>query len=113
MARFQQKEFASIQLTVADEKQFTEWITSENQSGLDIMNKLSGDGFKMSLSYIFDQSAFCFSIIGTENTKKHADLVMSSWSDDLEEAILIGAYKHYVLCQEDVWPTAKSGQRWG
>jgi len=113
MARFTQSTFASITLTSENKKDFEKWASSSSLTALECMNKLMGDGFKVSASWVTDQNAFCCSIIGTDVTKHHKDMVMTSWSDDLEEVILIGTYKHYVLCNGDEWPTRDAGQRWG
>lgn len=113
MARFNQSTFAALTLTREQERELQSWITKHDVSALDTLTKLTGDGFKVSISWVAEQNAFCFSIIGTNNTKLHRDMVMTSWSDDLEEVILIGGYKHYVICDGDTWPAQNTGQRWG
>lgn len=113
MAKFRESTFAALTLTASDEKKFDEWVKAENVDAMTMLNRLGGDGFKFSASYVFDQNAWCFSIIGTDNTKEHASMVMTSWSDDLGEAIAIGAYKHYTLCNGGEWPTRDNAPRWG
>lgn len=113
MARFQNSTFASVQLNQDDEKKLTDWIQAEGITGPEAMNRLLGCGFKLSVSWIPDQNAFCFSVIGTDNTKTHKNMVMTSWSDDLDEVAAIAAYKHFVVCDEGTWPTRADGPRWG
>ena len=113
MARFQSSTFASIRLTSADEKDFTTWVTKEKVDARALLDQFLGDGFKLSVSWVTDQNAFCFSIIGTDTTKNHRNLVMTSWADDLDEVIQIAGYKHFVLCNGDTWPTEDTTQRWG
>lgn len=113
MARFGNMTFAAVSLTSDDEKQFTDWVTKQDPNPMECVAQLLGNGFKVSCSWVFDQNAFCFSIIGTEATKQHRDMVMTSWSDDLAEVIFIGYYKHYVLMNEETWPTQAEQQRWG
>lgn len=113
MARFTQSTFASITLGKDDEKRFQEWLKSESISALVAAERLLSDGFKFSCSWVTGQGAFCFSIIGTDETAKHKGLVMTTWSDDLEEVICLGAYKHYAVCGGDTWPVQADGPRWG
>lgn len=113
MARFNQAVFASVQLGRDDEKKFHEWLEKEKVHPVESVQRLLSDGFKISCSWISAQSSFCFSIIGTEETKKHAGVVMTTWADDLEEVMCLAAYKHYAVCGGDEWPTQADGTRWG
>lgn len=113
MARFGNMQFAAIQLATEDEKQFTEWVSKNKMTGIEAMLSLLQSGFKLSCSYVIDQSAFCLTVIGTDATKSHRDMCMTSWSDDLEEAALIAHYKHFVLCDGGEWPIRQNGTRWG
>lgn len=113
MARFQQSTFANLTLSRDDEKKFTDWVTKERPTPEGVMSNLLADGFKVSVSWVTDSNAFCFSVIGTENTKQHRNMVMTTWSDDLAEVILLAAYKHYLVCGGGEWPSTNSGERWG
>lgn len=107
------KTFASVRLDKADAKALEAWRAEHKLTGLDVVSQLMGDGYKVSATYIADKSSFCVSIIGTEFTKPNASSIMTAWSDDLEEAMIIGAYKHYVLCDGGSWPTQNNDQPWG
>lgn len=113
MARYDRSVFAALSLSTEDEKRFTEWVTQQKVEPVEAMKKFTGDGFKISVSWVFDQNSFCLSVIGTKETRLHDGMVMTSWSDDLEEVILIAAYKHYVVCDGGEWPTRENTQRWG
>jgi hypothetical protein len=113
MARYRNSTFAALRLTAAQESDFTDWVAKEPLSVKDIVNQFTGDGFKVSVSWVFDQSSFCLSVIGTDETKDHRDMVMTSWSDDLDEVARIAAYKHYVLCEAKQWPSDDNTRRWG
>jgi len=113
MARFNSMLFAAVQLNDTHEKPLMEWASAEKMSGILAINKLLADGFKISCSWIDGQSAFCFTIIGTEATKEFQNMCMTSWSDDFEEVAIIAAFKHYVICDGERWPTASDGPRWG
>jgi len=113
MAQFGRSEFAALTLTTDHEKQFNQWIAAENLNGVKALEMLLAEGFKVSCSWIVDQSSYCFSIIGTDATKKHKNMVMTSWSDDLDEVICIGLFKHAIICGGEAWPTRADGPRWG
>lgn len=113
MARFRGSEFSTLKLERADEKKFTEWVTKENPQPFSAITEMLGQGYKVSCSFVTDQNAFCFSIVGTDNSKINRNAVMTTWSDDLEEVILMAAYKHFVMCDGNEWPTRGEEQRWG
>lgn len=113
MARFSQSTFSSLKLEKSDEKKFTEWVSQTTPLPAAVILQFLGDGFKISCSWVADQNAFCFSVVGTENTKAHRNMVMTSWSDDFDEVVAIAAYKHYVMCDSGEWPTQDTSDRWG
>jgi hypothetical protein len=113
MARFNGSVFSTLRLEPAQEKEFTAWVVSNHIEPLEMLQEFLGQGFKVSVSYVVDQNAFCLSVIGTEATKQHKGQVMTSWSDDLTEVILIAAFKHIIVCDNGAWPIAESGSRWG
>lgn len=113
MARFNTATFASLRLDKSDERKFQSWVTAENIQPLVMLNEFFSAGFKVSISWVADQTAFCMSIIGTDSTRKHQGMVMTTWSDDLEEVILLSGYKHFVVCEGGEWPTQDNTQRWG
>lgn len=113
MARFQNSTFSTLRLSKEDEKKFTSWVTSEKPTTERLISTLLADGFKVSISWVTDSNAFCFSLIGTDNTKQNRGMVMTSWSDEFDEVVQIAAYKHYMVCGGGEWPSEGEGQRWG
>jgi hypothetical protein len=111
--RFNDKSFAQVQLTSADENKFTAWANDGPKNGLQAANELLGQGYKMSITWVIESNAFCVSLIGTEETAQNKNSIMTSWSDDLEECFLISAYKHLEVCNSGEWPTAANGKKWG
>jgi hypothetical protein len=105
--------FSSLALLAEDEKKFTAWVSKENPIAMDILRSFTEQGFKVSLVYVIEQNSFCFSVIGTEDTKLHKKMILTSWSDQIEEAILIAAYKHFIMCDSGAWPVGRTGTRWG
>lgn len=110
---FTRSVFANITLETSERENVEKWVTKEKVTAFTTLMNLLGDGFKISCSWVVDSNAFCFSIIGTDTTRQNKNMVMTTWSDDFEEVILLAGYKHYVKCGGGSWPTADSGQRWG
>jgi hypothetical protein len=113
MAQFSRSVFATLTIGAEEKRAFDKWFSSDDVTALSALTELLGAGFKVSCSWVVEQNAFCFTVIGTDATKKHKGVIMTSWSDDLEEVICMGAYKHFVMCNGDEWPVAGDGNRWG
>lgn len=111
--QFRQKTFASVSLTRGDEDKFQEWRDSGNYNAVMAMQDFTGRGYKVSITWVVDSNAFCVSVIGTDDCSHNKDTILTSWSDDLEEAVMIAAYKHFEMCGDGSWPTNANGQRWG
>lgn len=113
MPSFNNVQFASISIPAGDEKKFQDWATKCQLNMSEALNWFLERGFKISCSYVVKQNAFCLSIIGTDDTPQHKRMIMTSWSDDLEEVFYIALYKHIEMCGEGVWPIQDTNQRWG
>jgi hypothetical protein len=113
MARYGDFRFAALRLDADSKIDFERWQEEQNPDPLEAMSQLGGEGFKLSATYVSEQNSWCFTVVGTKGTKKHEDMGLSSWSDDLGEAVLMCWYKHYTLCDGGEWPLEDKTQRWG
>lgn len=113
VAAFGNKKFAQLSLDVSREAELTAWVTGEGIQVWDLLTNLLNDGYKVSLVWVYKQSSFCVSIMGTDDSKHNQDAILTSWSDDLEDALLIGGFKHYVICDGGKWPLQDTSRRWG
>lgn len=113
MAGFGNFTFSTLRIEGDDVAIFEKWFEETVVNPLEVMEQFTGDGFKLSVTYVIDQNSFCVTVVGTKDTKLHAQQGMSSWSDDLAEALAISWFKHYKLCAAGEWPTKGRGQRWG
>lgn len=111
--QFRNKEFASLTLSSSDEKKFLEWIAETKMTAIGSASGFLGEGYKLSVSWVVSSNAFCLSVIGTDDCSHNKDVILTNWSDDLEEVFLLAAYKHIVLADSGEWPTSKSGNKWG
>lgn len=113
MAGFGDFAFSNLRIEPEDTPAFEKWLADTAIHPLSVLEQFTGDGFKVSVSYVIDQNSFCVSIIGTKETKLHKNMGLSAWSDDLGEAMAIAWYKHYKLCDGGEWPIKNNGKRWG
>nr|CRY96453.1 hypothetical protein [uncultured prokaryote] len=105
--------FSNLSLQAEDRDAFLKWSEKPETNLATCMMELLSAGFKISASWVTDQNSFCFTLVGTEATKNHKNMIMTSWSDDLEEAAQLATYKHFVMCGGEAWPTQGTGNRWG
>lgn len=111
--QFRDRNFASISLNKSDEKKFQAWVESQNLSAVQIAEDFLARGYKISVTWVTNNNAFCLSVIGTDECRTNKQAIMTSWSDTLEETFFIAAYKHLVMCNEGDWPIAGTDNRWG
>lgn len=111
--QFQSRDFASLSLNKNDEKKFADWLKTANLSAVQIAEDFLARGYKVSVTWVTNNNAFCLSVIGTEACRNNKNSIMTSWSDQLEETFFIAAYKHLVLCNDGEWPIAGTDNRWG
>lgn len=111
---FSNREFSTLSLSEGDKKQLYEWADKETITPLDCATELGLAGYKLSFTWVDDQQSWCVSLIGTETSKPNQDKIMTSWSNDLGEAVIIGYYKHVVMCDSGSWPVRADNEgRWG
>lgn len=113
MARFRNMSFSTLRLEDRHTADFKHWVEQQKIDPLSVITELTGQGYKVSCSWVDESNAFCLSIIGTENTKVNRDVVMTTWSDDLEEVICLAGFKHMVVCDSGEWPITNNDTRWG
>jgi hypothetical protein len=113
MPRNNDFQFANIKLNRSDEKEFRGWSETQDFDTMGLLTNLGGDGYKVSLAWIDKQNAWCVTLVATDGAKHNKNRGLSSWSDDLEEAIWISGYKHYRMCDGGSWPDEGSNQNWG
>lgn len=106
--------FADIKLDSSDKKSFESWVESTKPDVIEIQKELMAQGYKTSASFSVENEAFCVTITGTDDCKNNRGVSLTSWSDDLEEAYHIAAYKHFVKSKEGAWALPdKKSKAWG
>lgn len=72
-------------------------------SDLDI---LANNGYKFSVSWDAYHEGVSASLYCTQAKMEWAGYTLSAWAGDVESAVLLLIYKHYIVCEEQ-WEVAK------
>jgi hypothetical protein len=106
--------FATIRLVETDRVPLQEYLKENDNDPENVLQELLSAGLKVSVSYVDDQSAFVVTISGSERSKRNQNWSLSSWSDDMWEAVAMSGYKHFVLCDGKDWADLDKGKSsWG
>jgi len=98
--RAEWKGYLRVNLTEEQDAHFDAWKVSQNVqlSDLDI---LLNNGFRFSLSWDTFHSGVSASLMATDVRLSWAGYTLTAWDTNVEDAILLLFYKHYVVCEED------------
>lgn len=112
MARKIDWQILSTKLTEKQKKEFLSWA-EKNSDDLDsiVDSQLAGD-HKISISWVDSSNAYCVSLSGKEDSKNHKKTI-TSWSDDVLEALAMSAYKVTVVFGNGEWHDTVENSSWG
>lgn len=105
--------FVEVRISQNDKARFGQWAQENANDAVDLLSTLVNSGYKVSLSWSDYNDCYTASFTGTEENGPNYKLVMTSRSDDVWEALMIGLFKHYVMFGGDAWPTDKQTVDWG
>lgn len=105
--------FVDVRISKADRAAFDKWAAETANDAIDLLASLANSGYKISVSWSDYNDCYTASFTGQEENGPNYHLVMTSRSDDMWEALMIGLYKHYVQCRGEDWPTDKQENDWG
>lgn len=93
------KGYHKVNLSVEDGVTFDAWrVTQHVQfSDLDI---LANNSYKISLSWDAYHEGVSASLYCTDAKMEWAGYTLSAWAADVESALLLLFYKHYIMCEE-------------
>ena len=94
------KGYLRVNLTSEQDVAFDVWKQSQKiqLSDLDI---LLNNGFKFGLSWDAFHDGVTASFTANDAKLSYAGYVLTAWDADVESAMLLLFYKHYVICEED------------
>jgi hypothetical protein len=98
------KGFIDRPLSRDEREQCIHWDAGE-LSLEELLASLCESGYKISLTYNEKTQSFIFSLTGQDGSGKNAGYTLTSHARTVGQAAHVGAFKHYVLLEED-WNTA-------
>ena len=105
--------FVNTRLTAQQASEFREWAKVETGSIVVFIAELLGDGYKLSLTYDHNSNCYVASLTGHGEHAINPSLIMTSRSNDWQEAVMLNAYKHFVIFQGKTWETTETNPNWG
>jgi hypothetical protein len=103
--RAEWKGYHKVNLSVEEAEQFDGWRTAQVLQFSDI-DVLANGGYKLSVSWDDYHEGVSASLYCTSAKMEWAGYALSAWAGDVESAILLLFFKHYVLCKE-TWEISK------
>jgi hypothetical protein len=108
-----QVQFSSLKLSKSDKKDFEAWAKDiADDLFYQYYPDLLQQAIKCSMSYDAGNDCFIFSMTCKDPKSPNHNVCMVSRSGSHEEAMLIGLYKHLVICNNGVWPV-QGEDDWG
>lgn len=105
--------FAAVVINTAEKKKFEAWFHEQSASFFKHVDDMISEGYKLSISPDFENQCIIATWSWTKNAAMNANTSLVSRSEDMTEAILLGVYKHVVLCNGGEWPTEPVRNNWG
>jgi len=107
MARAQKKQvkkaewkgYHKVNLTKEDAAQYEVWKQNQKLLFSDI-DVLANDGYKLSVAWDDYHQGVSAALYCTQSKMEWAGYSLSAWSGDVESAILLLFFKHFVMCEE-------------
>lgn len=105
--------YAQCDLTEADKPAFTSWLKGVTQDFSTLLTVVMDDGYRVGLKTDFNNS--CYMATFTQQDPKHRNsgIILTSRSNDIEEAFFLCMYKCYVLYEDQRLPTQSERPFWG
>lgn len=114
MANFKDWKFVNMRLTSDDEPELKKFALKYKSDVSAVVIELLSSGYKISITWVDDKESFIVTLTPTESCPYNAKSSMSSWSDDVIEAVMMAGYKNYVLADGKDWADAERGKDgWG
>lgn len=105
--------FADVKLNVSERDVYLQWLKSSDANCIDSLESLVSDSYRVSLKCDYNNNCYVASL--TQQDTKHINfgLVIMSRGDTVDNAILLSAYKVFVLFEGQRLPTASENNDWG
>lgn len=105
--------FAAIRLSQDDKKAFQKWATANKDDGDVYYVQLIQTGWKGSQRFDPENDCFVWSLTQTNEKDVNYDICVTSRSNNMYEAMLLGIYKLVIMYPEGRLPTEHERDNWG
>jgi hypothetical protein len=105
------KGFHNVNLTREDEPLFEAW-QQDNVVGINWLEAWADNGYKVSVDFDPYNEGFKASLYCTQAKMEWAGYTLTAWAGDVQTALNLLAFKHYVMCNQK-WEIAKDTQKRG
>lgn len=113
MAQSWQKQFVKINLQNKHKQALQEFDDKHGNDVVQHLEPLTASGYKITIRWNDTRGAFSVSAVGTENSSRNQSSTMTSWSDDLHEAIAMTHFKDAIICDGGEWSDYAQDENWG
>jgi hypothetical protein len=111
---FGNADFADVTLTQSDKDAFLKWMTGAAADFSEALTMCLQEGYRLSLKFDYDNSCYIASLTQQDRKHHNHNLVITSRSDDAEEAFFLSFYKVAILFPGERLPTrAETRRDWG
>lgn len=90
---------------------FDKWAANKPPSFSAMMADFATADYKLSQSFVINSESWCVSITGKEDAKFNAKVTLTTWSDDVEEAIQMAYYKAFIIFEKGKWTSRDRANR--
>lgn len=114
MAKRDTWKFVEIKLVKEDKKALEKYAEQFKGNMVDMIEQLCSYQYKISISWVDKQNSYVVSVSGTDHSKDNDNRTLTSWSDDVIEAVEMALYKVEVICSGGNWDDHATEQsNWG
>lgn len=82
---------------------FEAWVKKSPPTFPSVMAELATMDYKVSLTFVENSESWCVSITGKEDAKFNSKATLTTWSEDVEEALLMAYFKVIVVFERGKW----------
>lgn len=104
----------NVPLTTSELKKFDEWARENLGDIEELCRHVMSAGYKIGISYHDDSGSFIATLTGKDvDHCENKRMSMSSWSREMDDAIMMAVYKHVVVFSEGAWQEREQQARRG
>lgn len=93
----------NVRLKKEDKPALEAFADSVENDVFHVIDEVLSQGYKLSISWVDAQNSYVVSVSGTDRAKYNKGCTITSWSDEVSEAIMMMGYKVLVLGEKKAW----------